>query len=129
MTGLTGVRLVLASVAVAAAIPVHTPAPSRPSEDAYRANNVGVALLEQFDSGAAADRFREALRLSPSLAIARVNLAIALLYAPDLDAAEREGNEAARVMPRDGHPPYVLGLIERARGGREAQARAAFERV
>src|SRR5438552_5258572 len=126
-------RLVLLGVAFAAAL-VGITAQAPPSnlqtrEEAYRANNVGVAMLEQFNYAAAADKFREALRINPSLPLARINLAIALLYLPDLDGAERETNEAARLLPRDAHPPYVLGLVERARGGREAQTREAFERV
>ena len=35
-------------------------------EDAYRANNLGVALLEQFKFEESAAAFREALRLDPS---------------------------------------------------------------
>ena len=97
-------------------------------EDAYRANNVGVARLEQFDYTAAAEAFRAALRLSPSLALARVNLAIALFYALDLDGARREIEEAARLLPRDPRPPYILGLIARAQGRLDA-AREAFARV
>src|SRR5262252_4292714 len=79
-------------------------------EDAYRANNVGVARLEQFDYAAAAEAFRTALRLNPSLALARVNLAIALFYALDLDGAQREIEAAARLLPGDPRPPYILGL-------------------
>jgi Tfp pilus assembly protein PilF len=121
-------RLFVLAVAILAASGAQTPAPQA-REDAYRANNIGVALLEQFNYASAADSFRTALAANPALALARVNLAIALLYLPDLDAAVREATEAARLLPRDAHPPYVLGLVERARGGREAQARAAFERV
>jgi tetratricopeptide (TPR) repeat protein len=122
-------RLVLVAAAVAA-FTAQTPArPSAVREDAYRASNVGVALLEQFNYSAAADKFRDALRIDPGLALARVNLAIALLYAPDLDGAEREAAEAARLLPQDAHPPYVAGLAARARGGREEQARRSFERV
>src|SRR5439155_26629794 len=105
-------------------------APGPPArEDAARASNVGVARRGQFNYAAAADSFRGALRLDPALALGRINLAIALLYLPDLDGAEREATEAARLLPRDPHPPYVLGLAERARGGREQQARTSFERV
>src|SRR4249920_2397313 len=53
-----------------------TPQSSR--EDAYRANNIGVALLEQFKYKEGAEEFRRALKTEPSLAIARVNLGIAL---------------------------------------------------
>jgi tetratricopeptide (TPR) repeat protein len=101
---------------------------SRVSEDAFRANNRGVALLEQFDYTGAAAAFRDALRLSPSLALAHVNLSIALLYALDHDSAEREAEEAVRLLPRDPRPQYLLGLIARAQGRTDA-AREAFERV
>ena len=123
-------RVAWLAAALAAAVSSQTcSSDSQARENAYRANNLGVALLEQFDYMGAADAFRRALRANPAVAIARINLAIALLYVPDLDGAEREANEAARRLPDDPHPPYLLGLIERARGGREAQARAAFERV
>ena len=68
-------------------------------EDAYRANNRGVALLEQFRPGEAAEAFRQALRTDPGLAIARVNLAIALFNIPDLPGAEREARAAAQALP------------------------------
>src|SRR5439155_102416 len=120
---------IVAPLAAAAAATVCGQRAAPPArEDAYRANNRGVALLEQFNPAAAADAFRQALRMYPSLMLARVNLPIALLYIPDLDGAEREATEAARALPRDPRPPYVLGLLERARG-RDDQARAAFERV
>ena len=49
------------------------------SEDAYRANNHGVALLEQFDYQGAAESFREASTLDAALGTAHLNLAVALL--------------------------------------------------
>src|SRR6185503_15012220 len=63
-------------------------------EEAYRANNIGVAMLEQFKYKEAADEFRRALKLYPSLALARVNLAIALYNAPDVESALREAKAA-----------------------------------
>jgi Tfp pilus assembly protein PilF len=95
-------------------------------ERAYRSNNAGVAWLERFEYARAADAFRDALRLAPSLAIARFNLALALFYDGKLDAARQEVS-AARTMggPR---PDYLLGLIGKAEG-RQADAAAAFARV
>jgi tetratricopeptide (TPR) repeat protein len=103
-----------------------TPGPDR--ESAYRANNLGVALLEQFQYGQAASVFREALAIDPALAIARVNLSLALLYVPDLEGAAREATEALKLLPSAPQPPYVLGLIARAEN-RPDDAMKWFEQV
>ena len=97
-------------------------------ENAYKANNLGVAQLEQFNYAEAADAFRQALQIDGSLTIAHVNLSIALLYAQDLAGAAREANEAARAMPREPQPAYILGLIARTEK-LTADAVREFERV
>src|SRR5215470_11130820 len=102
--------------------------PSGAREDAYRANNRGVALLEQFRPGDAAEAFRQALAKDPTLAIARVNLAIALFNVPDLAAAEREARAAAQAVPDAPQPQYILGLVARAQN-RVEDAGAAFKKV
>ena len=53
-------------------------------EDAYRSNNIGVALLEQFKYKEGADAFRNALKIDPKLNLAHINLGIALYNVPDL---------------------------------------------
>src|SRR6266576_3247812 len=58
-------------------------------EAAYRANNIGVALLEQYKAKEAVDSFTRALEIEPDLLIARLNLAIALYYLPYPAAAKR----------------------------------------
>ncbi len=97
-------------------------------ERAYRANNVGVALLEQFDYEAAARSFREALKLHPSLDLARLNLAIALFYGGHTAEAAAEAKTAVERLPEAPHAYYVAGLIARAEDNLDAAA-AAFERV
>ena len=97
-------------------------------ESAYRANNVGVAQLEQFDYDAAARSFREALKLHPSLAIARLNLAIALFYGGKTTDAASEARAAVERLPDAPQAHYVLGLIARGEDNLAA-ASAAFERV
>ena len=97
-------------------------------EDAYRASNLGVARLEQFDFDAAATAFRGALAIEPSLGTARVNLAIALLYGGQLDAARTAAEAAAVALPGAPQPPYVLGLLAKAQD-RPDDAIAAFRRV
>jgi Tfp pilus assembly protein PilF len=97
-------------------------------EEAYRANNRGVALLEQFNFTAAATAFRDALRIDPTLALARVNLSIALLYLPDAEAAAREAALAAQALPAAPQAAYVQGLAARELDHAD-QAMGFFERV
>jgi tetratricopeptide (TPR) repeat protein len=104
------------------------PAPAAADESAYRANNVGVSLLEQFRYEEAAASFRKALALRPTLGMARVNLAIALLNAQHLPEARTEAAEAARILPRAPQAHYTLALAARSLGATE-DARAAFRRV
>ena len=66
-------------------------------ENAYRENNIGVALLEQFKYKEGADAFRRALQIDPKLSLAHINLSIALYNVPDLPAAEREAKTAGAV--------------------------------
>lgn len=99
-----------------------------PRERAYRANNRGVAQLEQFKYPEAAGAFREALQIDGSLTIAHLNLSIALLYAQDLAGAIREATEAARLLPSAPQPPYILGLAARTEN-RTSDAIREFEQV
>ena len=105
-----------------------TPAPVPPREEAYRANNLGVALLEQFKFDDAAAAFREALRREPNLGIGHLNLSIALLQNSDLEAARPEAEAADRLMAGAPQPPYVLALIAREEN-RDDDAIRFFERV
>ena len=97
-------------------------------EDAYRANNIGVALLEQFKYREAAAEFRQALKVEPSLALARVNLGIALYNLPDLDAALRELKAAAVALPDSPQVHYMLGLIAKSQN-RAVDGIAEFQRA
>ena len=104
------------------------PAAGGAREEAYRANNLGVALLEQFKHKEGAEQFRRALALDPKLALARTNLAIALYNVPDLAAAQKEAEAAALASPDAPQPAYILGLIARQQN-RPDDAVAAFQRV
>jgi len=129
MRGDRTARAALAAVILALTVGASGQAPSPSArENAYAANNRGVALLEQFNFARAAAAFRDALRIDPALAIARVNLGIALFYVPDLEGAKREETEAARLVPASPQPAYVLGLIAREEN-RDDEATALFERV
>jgi tetratricopeptide (TPR) repeat protein len=118
------VLLLLAAVPLAPAA-----APDGASrEEACRANNVGVALLEQVKFIEGAESFRKALKLDPQLAIAQINLAIALLNVPDLPGAQREAEAAARLSPDRPQPHYVAGLVAKSQN-RADDALAAFAHV
>ena len=104
------------------------PAKASALEDAYRANNLGVALLEQFKHKEAADAFKRALRLEPGLTLARINLGIALFNVPDLAAAQRELQAASASAASAPQPPYVLGLAAKTQNKPE-EAIAHFQKV
>lgn len=103
------------------------PAPAS-REDAYRANNIGVALLEQFKHKEAADAFKNALKIDPKLNLAHINLSIALFNLPDLPAAQRQAQNAAALAPGAPQPYYILGLIAKLQSKLD-EALIAFQRV
>lgn len=103
--------------------------PAAPSkEDAYRLNNIGVALLEQFKYKEAADAFRQALKVEPKLRLAQINLSIALFNLPDLPGAAREAQTATTLAPDAPQPSYILGLIAKTQS-RLDEATVQFQRV
>lgn len=107
------------------------PRPAAPPGDlerAYRANNLGVARLEQFDYEGAAAAFRNALQLAPTLHMAQVNLAIALLYAGKPADAAPAARTGAAALPASATAHYVVGLIAKADNNLD-EAAAAFRRV
>src|SRR6266404_6419757 len=83
-------------------------------EAAYRANNLGVAFLEQYKAKEAVASFTQALEIKPDLLIARINLSIALYYLPEIDRAKREAEKALAQGRNAPQPHYILGLIARA---------------
>ncbi len=129
LPGLTIVFCVAASlIDQSAATSQNTPPKPPAREEAYRANNIGVALLEQYKHKEAADAFKRALQLDPGLTLARINLGIALFNAPDLPAAQRELQAAATAAPNAPQPHYVLGLLAKAQN-KPVEAVAAFQKV
>ena len=122
----TFLAVAVALVTIVAAVATQAPPASR--EDAYRANNRGVAYLEQYNHADAVKQFERALALDPSLALARINLAIAQFYVPDLAAALETAKAAQSASPDAPQPPYILGLIAKSEN-RIDDAVEAFKRV
>ena len=101
--------------------------PAAARENAYRENNIGVALLEQFKYKEAVEAFKRALQIEPKLSLAHINLSIALYNVPDLPGAEREAKTALTFAPNAPQPYYILGLI--AKTPKPEEAIAAFQHV
>jgi len=97
-------------------------------EAAYRANNIGVAYLEQYDFAQAIASFKRALEQDPALGLARLNLGVALFYAGQADAAQQELERARQALPDRPNSDYVIGLIARA-ANKTDEALAAFTRA
>ena len=127
LSTLFALALFLTGGSLAHRAPQTRPTPAS-REDAYRANNIGVALLEQFKHKEGAEAFKNALKIDPKLNLARINLSIALFNVPDLPAAQREAQNAAAVAPEVPQPYYILGLIAKLQN-KPDEALAAFQRV
>jgi Flp pilus assembly protein TadD len=97
-------------------------------EAAYRANNIGVALLEQYKAKEAVESFNKALEIKPDLLLARINLSVALYYLPDGDRAKLAAERALGQDANAPQPHYILGLIARAQN-RFDDAIAEFQKV
>jgi Flp pilus assembly protein TadD len=120
--------MMAAGLLIAVASVSHMQSGGARNDEAYRANNLGVALLEQFKFDEAAAAFGEALRREPDLGIAHVNLSIALMQNSDFTDARRAAESADRLMPGAPQPPYLQGLIAREEN-RDDDAIRFFERV
>lgn len=123
---MTGPRLWTSLLALGAIAAVSVPPASR--EDAYKQNNIGVAQLEEVKFAEAAETFRKALKLDPTLDIAQVNLAIALFNVPDAAGALKEAQAAVQVAPKRPQAHYVLALAYKATN-RTDEAIAELQRV
>jgi len=126
------IRLLAASALLCALYACRNPPPAQSDqtsaalrrEAAYRANNRGVALMEQGSYADAARAFREALMREPGLRLPRINLPIALYYDGQLDEAKSAADDARRDAPAAPQPVYMLGLIARAQNAPDAAADA-----
>ena len=65
------------------------------------------------------EAFKRALAKDPTLLPAKINLAIAHLYVPDIPAARQAAEEALKAAPEAPPPNYLLALIARSEGRAE----------
>jgi tetratricopeptide (TPR) repeat protein len=106
--------MLLAAFGAFSAAPQSEPKPN-PTE-AARLNNLGCAYMNQqlFEKGL--NNFREAERLDPNLAIARLNEGIALLNLQKIDEAKVALDEALKQDPKNPTVWYNLGLLAKNTG-------------
>ncbi len=102
-------RLFVLLVIATALSPAQTPNP----REAARLNNLGTALMNQQLIQKAADKFAQAYAADPTLAIAKINQGIALLYLQQLPQAEQALTLASAQASHDPHLWYALGILYR----------------
>jgi len=95
---------------------------------AARLNNLGTALVGQQFLDRAVITFAAAAQADPSLTLAKVNEAIALMYLQKLPEAEKLLDAAALEDPKDPHIWYALGLLYRNEN-RPEKSLEAFQKV
>lgn len=98
------------------------------TENAYRANNKGVSLLEQFKFDEAEKEFRRALTIQPNLKLAQINLAIALFNAKKLNEAKSLAQKYLQTEKDSLQAYYILGLAARSENEIDT-ALANFQKV
>jgi Flp pilus assembly protein TadD len=97
-------------------------------EAVLRLNNLGIAEMEQFHFGQAADYFEKARTQDPKLTAATVNLALAFFYDRKNEEAERLLKDVLSRVPDQRESRYVLGLLYRSTG-RNEEALAEMTKV
>jgi tetratricopeptide (TPR) repeat protein len=111
---------------LAAAAPATTPDPA--AREAARLNNLGTAFMNQQLLERAADTFAQAYQADPSLALAKINQGLALIYLQKFPEAQQALDIAAAKAPADPHTWYALGLLYRNQS-QPKQALEAFNKV
>ena len=115
------------TVSGSVAIPQNS-SPIDKATEAARLNNLGAAYMGQQLFEKALKAFQDAYSLDPTLRIARVNQAIALLNLAKVDAAREILEQSIKPNSDDPHTWYNLGLLYK-NGGDGQQAVDCFLRV
>jgi len=113
----------------AAAVLLLAPAllkPGADTDDVFRANNRGAALMEQFKPQQALAEFERVTELAPGWAPGFVNLGLACLYARQMERAAGAFQQAIRLAPDQIEGHYGLAVLLKGQG-RSEEAIAEFE--
>src|SRR5918994_1307346 len=128
-------RMILAPVLIRSAVLVlrASQAPSRPAEssapaEAIRLNNLGVASMNQQKFEQGLQWFEKALAADPTLVVARVNQAIALINLQRYDPARELLVGVTTDDPQNARAWDNLGLLQKSTGEAEASL-GSFEKA
>ena len=102
--------------------------PAKPSVEAARENNTGVALMNQQLLAKALVHFEEAHKADPTSTIPVLNKGLALIYLGRLPEANATFEAASTTDPSNARVWYCLGLA-RFDAGNQAQALDAFRKA
>ncbi|HVN80180.1 MAG TPA: FG-GAP-like repeat-containing protein [Terriglobia bacterium] len=91
-------------------------------------NNIGIALLEQFNFKEAIAEFNECQKLDPAFVPALVNSGLAYYYLQEYPEAEGFLQKALTLDPRQPTALFTLGMLYRNRDEKDP-ALGAFQRV
>lgn len=102
--------------------------PSIPYADAFRENNLGVALMERREFDRALGKFQTACVMNPQSDTGCLNMGIALLAMQRYDDAAKVLSKSAERNPKSPRAWFNLALLERALGRADA-ALEDFQKV
>src|SRR4051794_27888002 len=124
-----GLFLILSAILVLRAAQM----PSRPAEssapvEAIRLNNLGVASMNQQKFEQGLQWFEKAAAADPTLVVARVNQAIALINLQRYDPARELLSSVTTTDPQNPRAWYNLGLLQKSTGDAEASL-ASFQKA
>ena len=106
----------------------HAATPGSALQAASRANNVGVAYMNQQFTDKALGKFEEAVKVDPTAVTPLVNEGLAFLYLRKSDEAERVFKKATSLYPKNLRAWYSLGVTDFS-SGKQDEALAAFQQA
>jgi tetratricopeptide (TPR) repeat protein len=93
-----------------------------PAAEPYARMNIGVAYIRAGQAGLSVPELLEAVRLMPDDAVARTNLAYALMLTRRVEEAEEEARQALRLDKNNSKARWVMGSILLAQGSHVGEA-------
>jgi tetratricopeptide (TPR) repeat protein len=106
------------------------PVPAEPTDnqDWMRWNNLGIALLDQFQYMEAVQAFNEVVKLRPDYADGYTNIGLTEIVWEKYDSARKAINKALAIDPNSARATYYDGLLQRRAGDTEKEI-ADFKKV